>query len=234
MAAIRAAERGAHAEAALSEVQAVAGGAAYAVVLHPLHVRLIDAALQHQVFEQAAYGIVGERGDDGRLQSEAAPQPARDVVFAAALPHAELPRRRDADIAGIEPQHHFAERDQVPLAGFLRAQREAVLIVRCRHLAPYFKILNRDRVHVCVVLIFSAHAPAEAVVLRAHTGVDRPARRDDDLLIGDDEVAGGVGRTHQVHDALIGLNIEVEINFTTGACACARAWCSSCCPVRAA
>ena len=60
MAAIRAAERGAHAEAALGEVQAVAHRAAHAVVRHPAHQRLIDAALVDQVLHQTPHRIVGE------------------------------------------------------------------------------------------------------------------------------------------------------------------------------
>ena len=63
--------------------------AADAVVLHPAHA-LLDAALQHQVLDEAADRVVGERRDDGGRQAEAAPQPARDVVLAAALPGLEV------------------------------------------------------------------------------------------------------------------------------------------------
>ena len=86
--AIRAAQRGAHAKAALGEVEAVAHGAADAVVLDPLHA-LFDAALEHQVFDEAADGVVGKRRDDRRVETEAALQSARDVVFAAAFPDLE-------------------------------------------------------------------------------------------------------------------------------------------------
>ena len=55
-----------------------------------MHVRLVDAALVHQVFDQAADGVVGERGDDGGLEAEAAAQAAGDVVLAAAFPDVEL------------------------------------------------------------------------------------------------------------------------------------------------
>ena len=86
--------------------------------------RLIDAALKHQVLHQPADGIVGERRHDRRVQAEAAPQPARDVVFAAAFPDLESARRVDAPVAGIEPQHHLAERHQAPAAVGFGAQRE--------------------------------------------------------------------------------------------------------------
>ena len=49
----------------------------------------VDAALQHEVLDQAADGVVGERGHDRRAQAEAAPQAAGDVVLAAALPGPE-------------------------------------------------------------------------------------------------------------------------------------------------
>ena len=114
--AIRTAERRAHAEAALGEVQAVPDRPPDAVVSGPLHA-LFDAALEHQVFDQTAHRIVGERGDDRRAQAEAAFQAAGDVVFAAAFPHLERARGVDAAVAGIEPQHDFAQGDAIPAAG---------------------------------------------------------------------------------------------------------------------
>ena len=56
------------------------------VVRHPADVREVDAALEHQVFDEAAHGVVGQRGDDRRPHPEAAPKAARHVVLAAALP----------------------------------------------------------------------------------------------------------------------------------------------------
>jgi hypothetical protein len=53
---------------------------------------LLDAALEHQVFHEAADGIVGERGDDGGVEAEAPLQPAGDVVLSAALPDLERAR----------------------------------------------------------------------------------------------------------------------------------------------
>ena len=65
MPAIGATERRANAEAAFGEIQSVANRAAHAVVWHPANIFLADAALQHEVFDQAADGIIGEGGDDG-------------------------------------------------------------------------------------------------------------------------------------------------------------------------
>ena len=76
----------------------------------------IDAALQDEVFDEAADGVVGERGGDGGAQAEAAAQAARHVVFAAALPHLKLARGVDAAFAGIEAEHDFAEAEAVPAA----------------------------------------------------------------------------------------------------------------------
>jgi len=43
---------------------------------------LIDAALVDQILQEAAYGIVGEGGDDRGVQAEAAFESASDIVFA--------------------------------------------------------------------------------------------------------------------------------------------------------
>ena len=92
MAAVAAAGGGAHAEAALGEVEAVADGAAHAVVGDPAKQGSIDAALEDEVFNEAAHGVVGECCGDGGAQAEAATKAAGDVVFAAALPDLEMAR----------------------------------------------------------------------------------------------------------------------------------------------
>ena len=89
VAAVRAADAAARAEAALGEVQPVADAAPDAVVFLPAQVRQVDAALEHQVLDQPADRVVGQRGDVRGAQAEAAAQAARDVVFAAAFPGLE-------------------------------------------------------------------------------------------------------------------------------------------------
>ncbi len=116
VAAVGAANGGAHAVAALSKVEAVAHGAAHAVVRNPSDERSIDAALQNEVLDQAADGIVGERSGDGGAQAETAAQAAGHVVFAAALPNLEMARGVDAAFAGIEAKHDFAQAQAVPAA----------------------------------------------------------------------------------------------------------------------
>ena len=76
----------------------------------------LDAALQDEVLQQPADVVVRERGADGGSQAEAAPQAARDIVFAAAFPDLELARRADAPLAGVQPQHDFPQRDQIVFA----------------------------------------------------------------------------------------------------------------------
>ena len=51
------------------------------------------------------------------LQAEAFAQAAGDVVFAAAFPDLEFAGGADAALAGVEPQHDFAERNLVVFAG---------------------------------------------------------------------------------------------------------------------
>src|ERR1044072_757717 len=58
---VRTAQCGAHAEASLGEVQAVAHPAPDAVVLAPEDVRLIDAALLDEVLHQTPDGVVREQ-----------------------------------------------------------------------------------------------------------------------------------------------------------------------------
>ena len=79
---------------------------------------LVHAALIHQVLDQASDRVVGERGDDGGLQTEAATEAAGHVVLTAALPHLKLPRRRDTNVAWIKAKHHFTQANQIPLALF--------------------------------------------------------------------------------------------------------------------
>ena len=116
VAAVGAAGSRAHAEAALGKVEPVAHRAAHAVVWNPVEQRVIDAALQDEVFDQPADGVIGERGGNGGAQAETAAQAAGHVVFAAALPHLKLARGVDAAFAGIEAEHDFAQAQAIPAA----------------------------------------------------------------------------------------------------------------------
>ena len=86
--------------------------------------RPVDPSLTDQVLDEPPDRVVDERRDDRSLEAEAPVQAARDVVLAAALPRRELPGRRDAHVARIEPEHHLAERDEVVPALGAGAQRE--------------------------------------------------------------------------------------------------------------
>ena len=103
-------------EPALHEVETITHRAPHAVEWHPADVVERDAALAHEIFHQSTDWVVGKCGDDGGVHPEASGEPARDVVFAAAFPYAELSRRGDALVARIESQHHFAERDEIRFA----------------------------------------------------------------------------------------------------------------------
>ena len=156
------ADRAAHAEAALGEVQPVADLPADAVERHPADERRIDAALEDEVFEEPADLVVGEGADEAGAQAEAAAQAARDVVLAAALPDAELARRADAPVAGIEAEHHLAERHQVEAA--LRRGLDASLAIlrtpSIRRTAP----------------------PSRRRSPRRSDGADRPQRLDERVI----------------------------------------------------
>src|SRR5882724_4776637 len=69
VAAVVGAEGGAYTETAFGEIEAVARGAADAIVLDPADEGRVDAALIDQILEEAAYGIIGEGRDYGGIQA---------------------------------------------------------------------------------------------------------------------------------------------------------------------
>ena len=111
------ADRPAHAEAALGEVESVAHGTPDAVILPPFDESGIHPALHDEVLDQVPDFVVDERGADRCLQPEAFAQSAGGIVFAAAFPRGELPCSAHAALAGIETQHDLAERDLVVVTG---------------------------------------------------------------------------------------------------------------------
>src|SRR5215469_12468838 len=113
---VRAAKRRPDAKSSLGEIQTIAHRAAHAVVLYPAQVLKIYSPLQHEVFDQATDGVVGERRYDCGIQAKATPKPAGDVVFAAALPRAKLTRGGNAQVSGIQPEHDFTQTDKIPSA----------------------------------------------------------------------------------------------------------------------
>ena len=86
-----------------------------AVEVAPDDVRHVDAALHDEVLDEPAEVVLRQRGDDGGALLPALPHRARDVVLAAAFPHLEAARVAHAAEAGVEAQHHLAERHAVPL-----------------------------------------------------------------------------------------------------------------------
>ena len=124
VAAVGTSQRRARAESALGEVQPVAHRAADSVEWHPAYQRLVDAALVDQVLDQPPDRVIGESGDDRRIETEAALEAARDVIFAAALVNVETAGRGHPLVAGIEAQHHLAQRHQVPAAILFRFDRQ--------------------------------------------------------------------------------------------------------------
>ena len=113
---IRTTQSSANPKASLGEIQPVTHTTAHAVILDPFEMRLIDSALINQILNQTADGIVCQRGNDRGIHSETTPQSARDVVFATAFPNLKSARGVNAAIAWIEPEHHFAQADQIPTA----------------------------------------------------------------------------------------------------------------------
>ena len=103
------AHRPTDAEAPLREIEAVANGAADAVVGSPLDEVGGHAPLHDEVFDEVADLIVNEGCDDRGLQAKALPQAAGHVVFAAPFPGIEVTGRADATLARVEAEHDLAE-----------------------------------------------------------------------------------------------------------------------------
>src|SRR5207302_9043623 len=146
---------------ALGEVQAIASSHADAVILYPRDMRLVYAALEQQIFEQSSHRVVSQRSDDGGLQPEASPQSASDVVLSAALPHVELARCGNTQVAGVEPQHDFTEAHLVPLALVFRSDDDIVRTTRSlghRNL-PFQTLISRLRLCSSVKAVLRKCSP---------------------------------------------------------------------------
>ena len=96
-----------------------------AVGRNPTDEARVDTSLEDEVLEQPADVVVGERGHDAGALAEAAAEPARDVVLAAALPRLEPASGADAPLAGIEAEHDLTEGDQVIAALGGRPDRQS-------------------------------------------------------------------------------------------------------------
>ena len=107
------AHRAAHAVTALREVQPHPRVAPDAIEGHPLDESRVHPALQDEVLDQSPHLVFREGRDHGGALAEAPAQPARHVVFPAALPDLKLPRRADAAFARIEAKHDFPEGELV-------------------------------------------------------------------------------------------------------------------------
>ncbi len=145
VAAVRTAQPGTYAKTALGKVESIAHGAAHAIIRSPDQMRKIDAALQHQVFQQPTDGIVGQRGHNGRAQPKAAAQPARHVVLTAALPSLKAARGGDASLARVQAQHHLAQTHQIPAAFFFGPQHNFFSLFHCKNFPQTGYI--RSRLH---------------------------------------------------------------------------------------
>ena len=100
-------------KAALGKIKAIAHRATDTIIIAPLDVIHIHAALHDKILHQPTDLIIGESGDNARLQTETTPKTTRHVIFAAAFPHIEIPSRAHTAIAGIKAQHDFPQRNHV-------------------------------------------------------------------------------------------------------------------------
>ncbi len=111
--AIRHTHRPANPMPALGKVQPIAHLAPNPIISAPLHIIGSHAALQNKILDQPPNLVIRKGRHHGCLQSKTAPQPARHIILAAALPSAKLPRRPHPTLTRIEPQHDLAQRDTI-------------------------------------------------------------------------------------------------------------------------
>src|ERR1039458_2080958 len=121
MSTIVGAQRCSHSEAALGKVEAIPHRAPHSVVLDPAHQRLVHTTLIDEILKQSPHRIVGKRGDNRRVQAEAALQPAGYVILSAAFAYFKGSRRRNSPVARVQTEHYLAQADQIPPAVFLRS-----------------------------------------------------------------------------------------------------------------
>lgn len=103
----------ANAEAAFGEVDGIAHAFAHAIIGHPFDVGGVQAALEDEVFNQAADLVVGKGGQDTGGVAEAAAESTGDVVFAAAFPGGEVAGGADAAFTGVETEKDFTKGEEV-------------------------------------------------------------------------------------------------------------------------
>src|SRR5690606_17641945 len=75
------------------------------------------------------------------------------------------------------------------------------------------ELADVQHVHVGVVQVLAAHRPDEGVVAGARTHVDRPWRRDHGLVVGHHDMALRLGFAHEVVDAVVLAQVEVEVDL---------------------
>ncbi|AEW75082.1 hypothetical protein EcWSU1_03654 [Enterobacter ludwigii] len=92
-------------------------------------------------------------------------------------------------------------------------------MLNCLRLA---QIVNRDVVHVIKDLVFTDHTPDEGVRFRAYARMNRPARRNNRLLVMHHDMARFLRLPHHVEHAGVLVHVEVEIHFHTALVGMAR------------
>src|SRR5437763_5751700 len=93
-----------------------------------------------------------------------------------------------------------------------RAARDAAYGKRTASI-PSTQCGHVEALHVGELLVLAAHRPAERVVRRAASGVDRPRWRQRDLAVAHDDVLRGIRGTEQMEDDAVRGKIEVQIDF---------------------
>jgi hypothetical protein len=120
VAAIRASNCTADAEASLRKVETVAGGPTDPIVSGPPQKRGIDPALENEILYEATDFVIGKGTEKSGSKSKAAAESSRHIVFAASFPSTKGADGADPALARIQAEHDFTHGDFIEATGFGR------------------------------------------------------------------------------------------------------------------
>jgi hypothetical protein len=73
----------------------------------------VDAALEHEILNEAPNWIVSKCSDTGRAEPKATTESSGHVVLTAAFPGVKLASGVDTAFTGVKAKHDFSERNAV-------------------------------------------------------------------------------------------------------------------------
>ena len=79
--------------------------------------------------------------------------------------------------------------------------------------ATPYQIVLADALYVQRFFVFTAHRPAEGIVIRSHAGMDRPQGRNYRLQVSHNDMARLIRLAHHVEEDSVVSQIEIHVYF---------------------